>query len=65
MGDLLAYLNPVLPADAVHAADARHMEDGVRARVSKKSRKALVKRVVDRPDVQQYFPWSPILKKQT
>jgi predicted ATPase len=53
MGDLLAYLNPVLP---LNRAD---MEVAAPTRTQKgKTKQASHKRVVDRQDVQQYFPWA-------
>lgn len=53
-GDLLAYLNPVLSSDplAVEASSDDGCSSGA------KTRRAKQKRVVDRPDIQSYFPWA-------
>lgn len=51
LGDLLAYLNPVLPADA----DAEE-DDADRARSRARSGLRRSRRVIDRPDVAPYFP---------
>lgn len=55
MGDLLAYLNPVLPIE--HGLDDEEVSSlGSR----KKFRKSRSRRVIDREDVAPYFPgWSP------
>jgi len=51
-GDLLYYLNPVLPSEHVM------VEDATQARTSqKKTRHARPVRVVDRPDVAPYLPY--------
>ena len=50
-GDLLAYLNPVLPADPdVEEDDADRSSSGTRARLPRS------RRVIDRPDVAPYLP---------
>ncbi|MBN2128117.1 MAG: AAA family ATPase [Sedimentisphaerales bacterium] len=52
LGDLLAYLNPVLPASEVlEEATGESRTSG------KAAQRAKHKRVVDRSDVQRYFPW--------
>jgi predicted ATPase len=50
MGDLLAYLNPVLPQE--HDLD----EDDIRLEKRRKSRISRQRRVIDREDVAPYFP---------
>jgi predicted ATPase len=51
LGALLAYLNPVLPSEYF-------MEEETPASVVRsKKRPASPNRVIDRPDVQSYFPW--------
>ncbi|MBN2270560.1 MAG: AAA family ATPase [Sedimentisphaerales bacterium] len=52
LGDLLAYLNPVLPPDNTS-------ESGIPATVGSRrgAGSASGKRVIDRSDVQRYFPW--------
>lgn len=51
-GDMLAYLNPVLPSEDASTVDTV----GV-GRADKRTRPRRRKRVVDRPDVQRYFSW--------
>ena len=52
LGALLAYLNPVLPSEY------SMVEEETPASVSRsKKRPVPPKRVIDRPDVQSYFPW--------
>jgi predicted ATPase len=55
MGDLLAYLNPVLPPeDIIDEDELENVKSRRKARVSRP------KRVIDREDVAPYFPgWSP------
>ena len=56
MGDLLAYLHPVLPADP----DAEE-DEAARSKSRTRSRVCRSRRVIDRPDVSPYFPaMSPI-----
>jgi len=50
MGDLLAYLNPVLPQE--HDLD----EDDIRLEKRRKSVISRQRRVIDREDVAPYFP---------
>ena len=54
MGDLLAYLNPVLSTDSLSGED---MSAHVRSS-NRRARRSRHKRVVDRSDVQLYMPWA-------
>ncbi|MBN2312590.1 MAG: AAA family ATPase [Sedimentisphaerales bacterium] len=51
-GDLLAYLNPVLPLE--HHLDEDEIDDPKAKKQTRKSRSK--RRVIDRPDVAPYFP---------
>jgi len=59
LGDLLAYLNPVLPPDNSALKDAATVMTR-----EQKTDQVAHKRVVDRPDVQEYFPWFKSVSSQ-